>query len=62
MKKKATKNRYQQFKNRYDAIIKVNRVGRLVFKNDPAHLALFESKWPKSSTVVMKEAAETLNQ
>jgi len=32
----------------YDTIIRINRVGRLGFENDPVHLALFESKWPKA--------------
>jgi hypothetical protein len=61
-KKQATKDRYQQFKNLYDTIIKVNRVGRLVFENDPAHLALFESKWPTSSPNTTEDKTETFNQ
>ncbi|NQT26665.1 hypothetical protein HQ585_15020 [candidate division KSB1 bacterium] len=47
-KKQSTQERYQQFKVLYDTIIRINRVGRLVFENDPVHLALFESKWPKA--------------
>ncbi len=47
-KRQATQDRYQQFKNLYDTVIKINRIGRLVFENDPAHLALFESKWPSA--------------
>ncbi|MFZ5515365.1 MAG: hypothetical protein ACOY90_01920 [Candidatus Zhuqueibacterota bacterium] len=46
VKRQATQDRYQQFKNLYDTIIKINRVGRILFENDPVHLALFESKWP----------------
>lgn len=58
-KKQATRDRYQQFKNLYATIIKINRIGRLVFENDPAHLALFESKWQTSSAKVIAETEET---
>ena len=54
-KKQATQDRYQQFKNLYDTVIKINRVGRLVFENDPVHLALFESKWPISSATATEQ-------
>lgn len=54
-KKQATQDRYQHFKNLYDTVIKINRVGRLVFENDPVHLALFESKWPSSSTTTTEQ-------
>lgn len=55
-KKQATQNRYQQFKNLYDTVIKISRIGRLVFENDPVHLALFESKWPTSSATESEES------
>ena len=55
-KRHATQNRYQQFKNLYDTVIKISRIGRLVFENDPVHLALFESKWPTSSATESEES------
>jgi len=54
-KKQSTQDRYQQFKNLYDTVTRLSRIGRLVFENDPANLALFESKWPRTS---VKAAAE----
>ena len=52
-KKSATQERYQKFQVLYDTVNKINKIGRLVFENDPIHLPLFESKWParSSSTV-----------
>lgn len=47
-KKSATRERYQKFQIIYDTVNKINRVGRLVFENDPVNLTLFESKWPAS--------------
>ena len=57
-KKQSTQDRYQQFKNLYDTVTRLNRIGRLVFENDPANLALFESKWPTSSAKVTEEPVE----
>jgi hypothetical protein len=48
-KKQSTQDRYQQFKNLYDTVNRINRIGRLVFENDPATLTLFETKWPSGS-------------
>jgi len=45
-KRSATQERYQKFQVIYDAVNRINRVGRLVFENDPVKRALFESKWP----------------
>ncbi len=30
----------------YDMVNRINKIGRLVFVNDPVRLVLFESKWP----------------
>ncbi len=54
-KKQSTQDRYQQFKNLYDTITRLNRIGRLVFENDPTNLALFESKWPRTSVKAADE-------
>ncbi len=48
-KLQATQARYELFLRLYDTITRINKVGRLVFRDDPVHLALFESKWPTSS-------------
>jgi len=45
-KRSATQERYQTFKGLYDTVNRINKIGRLVFENDPIKLALFESKWP----------------
>lgn len=45
-KRSATQERYQKFRIIYDTVNRINRVGRLVFENDPVKRALFESKWP----------------
>lgn len=45
-RKQATQGRQQQFKNLYEMINKINNIGRMVFKDDPARLTLFASKWP----------------
>ncbi len=55
-KKMATKDRNQQYINLYDMVNEINRIGRIVFKNDPVKLALFQSKWPKSKP---KDSEET---
>lgn len=46
----ATQERYQQFQVLYDTVNRINKVGRLVFKDDPVKLALFQSKWPASGS------------
>ncbi len=59
-RRQATQDRYQQFKNLYDTVNRINRIGRLVFENDPATLTLFESKWPRA--VTKKEAESSAPQ
>lgn len=54
-KRQATQERYQKFKNLYDTVNKINKVGRMVFANDPVHYALFESKWPRSTAAAPEE-------
>ncbi len=49
-KRQATLTRYELFLQLYDTIVRISKIGRLVFENDPVHLALFESKWPTAST------------
>ncbi len=49
-KRQATLASYELFVQLYDTIVRINKIGRLVFENDPVHLALFESKWPTAST------------
>jgi hypothetical protein len=44
-KPSSTQERYQIFRKLYDTVNRINRIGRIVFKNDPVHLALFKSKW-----------------
>ncbi len=44
-KKSATQDRYQAFQTIYDSVNRINKIGRLVFENDPVKLTLFESKW-----------------
>ena len=59
-KQQATQERYVQFQELYNRVNKINRVGRLVFKNDPIRMALFESKWPRRGTrVTVVEESET---
>ena len=41
----STQERYQLFRKLYDTVNRINRIGRIVFKNDPVRLVLFESKW-----------------
>ena len=49
-KQAASQTRYQQFAQLYETVNRINKVGRLVFKDDPARLTLFESKWPRSAS------------
>lgn len=44
-KPSSTQERYQIFRKLYDTVNRINKIGRIVFKNDPVHLALFKSKW-----------------
>jgi len=46
----ATKERNEKFLLLYETVNKINKVGRLVFKDDPIKRALFESKWPAPGT------------
>lgn len=49
IKRQAAQTRYEIFVQLYDTVNRINKVGRLVFENDPVHLALFQSKWPMAS-------------
>ena len=44
-KKSSTQDRYIKFNVLYDMVNRINKIGRLVFENDPVKLPLFESKW-----------------
>jgi hypothetical protein len=46
----ATKERNEKFLVLYETVNKINKVGRLVFKDDPIKRALFDSKWPAPGT------------
>jgi hypothetical protein len=52
----STKERNEKFLLLYETVNKINKVGRLVFKDDPIKRALFESKWPTQSTGKKTEA------
>ena len=56
-KRSATQERYQTFKGLYDTVNRINKIGRLVFENDPIKLALFESKWPTRTSPPAAEEA-----
>jgi len=57
-KRSATQERYQKFQIIYDTTNRINKVGRLVFENDPVNLPLFESKWPVSTVTPPPENPE----
>ena len=44
-KKMATQERHQICQSIYDNVNRLNKIGRMVFENDPVHFALFESRW-----------------
>lgn len=44
-KTSAKEDRHLIFKKLYDTVNRINKVGRLVFENDPVKLPLFQSKW-----------------
>jgi len=46
----STKERNEKFRLLYETVNKINKVGRLVFKDEPIKRALFESKWPAPGT------------
>ncbi len=52
----ATQDRHQHFLGLYDTVNRINKIGRLVFKDDPAKRALFKSKWPTRKSVAVQEA------
>ena len=45
-KDSATQERRQHFQDIYNATNQINKVGRLVFKDDLPNRSLFDSKWP----------------
>ncbi|MCK6619695.1 MAG: hypothetical protein HUU32_04680 [Calditrichaceae bacterium] len=57
-KRSATQERYQKFQIIYDTTNRINKIGRLVFENDPINLPLFESKWPVSTVTPPPENPE----
>ncbi len=45
-KRVATEERHQVFQKLYDTVNRINKVGRIVFQDDPANRSRFDSKWP----------------
>ena len=48
-KKNATQVRHDKFKHLYNTVNKVNKVGRMMYKDDPANYVLFETPWGSHS-------------
>jgi len=57
-KRMATKARYQLFAQLYDTVNRINRVGRIVFENNPVESVLFQSKWPRAAIASAEVAIE----
>ena len=48
-KKNATQVRHDKFNHLYNTVNKVNKVGRMMYKDDPANYVLFETPWGSHS-------------